>query len=129
MIVEGLGSEFIIDDELVEGSEEEVKRQVNEFLSRERDVFSLNFSFPDGGLGYVLREIDKIPYGETRTYSEIADEANTSAIDVGGYCGRNPLPLIIPCHRVVGKNKLGGYKSGKEVKRKLLKMENSLPEY
>ena len=77
----------------------------------------------------MLKSIDEIPYGETRTYSEIADEVNSSAIAVGSYCGRNPLPLIIPCHRVIGKNNLGGYKSGRSVKKKLLDIENSLPDY
>lgn len=128
MIVEGLDSEFVIDEEMIEEPEEEIRTQIEEFLSAERNSFSLNFSFPDGSLGYVLREVNKISYGETNTYSEIANKSNTSAI-AGGYCGRNPLPVIIPCHRVVGKNNLGGYKSGKETKRKLLKLENSLPEY
>ena len=129
MIVEGLDADFVIDDDLIEESEEEIRKQVHEFLDGKRKVFDLNFSFPYAGLGFVLKSIDEIPYGETRTYSEIADEVNSSAIAVGSYCGRNPLPLIIPCHRVIGKNNLGGYKSGRSVKKKLLDIENSLPDY
>ena len=125
MIIEGLNAEFIIDEDLVEESEEEVRRQVEEFLSGERQDFDLNFSFPGGGPGFVLREINRITYGETRTYSEIAEEVDSAPIAIGQYCGRNPLPLIIPCHRVVGKNDLGGYRSGKAAKKKLLELEGS----
>jgi len=129
MIISGLDGEFVIDDDLVEESEEEIRRQVEDFLDGERKSFDLDFSFPDAGLGFVLRVIDEIPYGETRTYSEIAEEVNSSAIAVGNYCGRNPLPLIVPCHRVVGKNNLGGYRSGRSIKKKLLELEESLPDY
>ena len=125
MIIESLGAEFVIDESRIEESEEEISRQVQEFLRGERKSFDLDFSFPGGGLGLVLREISEIPYGETRTYGELAEDLDSSAVAVGQYCGSNPLPLIIPCHRVVGKNDLGGYKSGKEVKKKLLDMEKS----
>jgi methylated-DNA-[protein]-cysteine S-methyltransferase len=128
MIVEGLDSEFVVDESLINESEE-IRRQIREFLDGKRQSFDLNFSFPDNGLSFVLREVEKIPFGETRTYGDLADEMNTSALAVGNYCGRNPLPLIIPCHRVVGKNDLGGYKSGREAKKKLLKLEGSLPYY
>jgi O-6-methylguanine DNA methyltransferase len=45
----------------------------------------------------------KIPYGETKTYGEMAGALDSSAVAVGQACGRNPVPLIVPCHRVVGK--------------------------
>ena len=125
MIVKGLDAEFVIDESLIEESEKEVRRQAEEFLEGQRESFNLNFSFPSGGLGFVLRKINKVPYGDTRTYSDIADETNSAAISIGQYCGKNPLPLIIPCHRVVGKNDLGGYKSGKDVKKRLLKLEGA----
>ncbi|QDH16907.1 methylated-DNA--[protein]-cysteine S-methyltransferase [Swingsia samuiensis] len=51
----------------------------------------------------------KIPYGETRTYQEIAKQVGGSARSVGGAVGANPIPILIPCHRVVGKQGLGGY--------------------
>jgi methylated-DNA-[protein]-cysteine S-methyltransferase len=125
MIVKGLKSEFVLDESRIEEPEEEIRRQIQEFLRGERKSFDLDFSFPGEGLGFVLRKISEIPYGKTRTYGEIAEDLDSSAVAVGQYCGSNPLPLIIPCHRVVGKNDLGGYKSGKEVKKKLLDMEKS----
>lgn len=123
MIIKVPGGQLIIDESLIEEPEEEIRKQIEEFLDGERREFDLEYSFPGGGLGYVLRVISQISYGETRTYSEIAEEADTSAIAVGNYCGKNPLPLIIPCHRVVGKNNLGGYQAGEAVKRKLLDLE------
>lgn len=125
MIIEALDGAFVIDDSIVEESEEEIEHQVREFVGGERTSFDLAFSFPGGGVGYVLRQINKIPYGKTWTYGELAEELDTSPRAVGYYCGENPLPLIIPCHRVVGKNDIGGYKSGKEVKQKLLELEQN----
>jgi len=76
----------------------------------------------------VLQQLQKIPYGETRTYGEIAKILRTSPRAVGNACRNNPLPIIIPCHRVVSATGIGGYdgaKSGKllEIKRKLLAKE------
>ncbi len=76
----------------------------------------------------VLSVLQAIPYGETRTYGEIAKQLNTSARAVGNACRRNPLPLIIPCHRVVAANGIGGYDGARsggllEIKRLLLALE------
>ncbi len=80
----------------------------------------------------VLEEVSKIPYGEVRTYSEIARTLKTSPRAVGQALKRNPLPIIIPCHRVVGKNCTGGYTvthdlsqkiDGRSLKKKLLRLE------
>jgi len=57
----------------------------------------------------VWRALQAISYGETRTYGEIATELGTSARAVGNACRRNPIPLIIPCHRVVAAAGTGGY--------------------
>ena len=58
----------------------------------------------------VWRKILDIPYGELRTYRDIAQAVKSSPRAVGGACGRNPIPIIIPCHRVVGSNgRLTGY--------------------
>lgn len=68
----------------------------------------------------VLRAID---YGKTRTYGDIAHQLKTSARAVGGACAQNPVPLLIPCHRVVAsRGKLGGYVDT-EIKRALLDLE------
>ncbi len=79
----------------------------------------------------VWRIIKKIPYGETLSYGEIAKEIslknnnkNVSAQAVGGAVGRNPISIIIPCHRVLGSNgSLSGYAGGIEKKIKLLQIE------
>lgn len=74
----------------------------------------------------VLREI---PYGATLTYAAVAARAGGSARSVGPACGANPLPIIIPCHRVVGAGRLGGYSGGEgpATKRFLLDLEASCP--
>ncbi len=68
-----------------------------------------------------------IPKGETRTYGDIAKELASAARAVGGACGANPIPIIIPCHRVVGcAGHMGGYSGdgGIATKRALLRLEN-----
>jgi methylated-DNA-[protein]-cysteine S-methyltransferase len=70
----------------------------------------------------------KIPYGKTTTYGEIAKCAHTSARAVGNAVGHNPISILIPCHRVTGKNgSLTGYAGGIEKKMHLLKTEGVLP--
>jgi len=71
----------------------------------------------------VLNEVRKIKYGEVKTYKEIAEKIGTSYRAVGQALKRNPAPIIIPCHRVVAKNGLGGYSAGIEIKKELLKLE------
>lgn len=74
----------------------------------------------------VWKAMQAIPYGKTRSYGEIAAKLKSGARAVGTACGRNPIPIIIPCHRVLGSNGgLGGYsgEGGTETKRKLLELE------
>lgn len=73
----------------------------------------------------VWQALQKIPYGETRTYQDIAREVGTNAVRaVGSACGANPVALIIPCHRVLRSDgSLGGYEWGLERKQKLLELE------
>lgn len=68
-----------------------------------------------------------IPYGETLTYGDIAKELEVSAQAVGQACGANPLPILIPCHRVVAAGNLGGYSGvgGIETKVQLLRLEGA----
>jgi len=70
-----------------------------------------------------------IPYGATRTYGDIARALGTAPRPVGGACGRNPIPIVIPCHRVTGAGgRLGGYSGGPGIaaKRALLRLEGTI---
>ena len=78
----------------------------------------------------VWKEIKKIKYSKTKSYSELAKTINKEKAvrAVGTGCGKNQLLLFIPCHRVLGKNnKLGGFSAGVEKKRFLLEHEGALP--
>nr|WP_281493251.1 methylated-DNA--[protein]-cysteine S-methyltransferase [Yoonia sp. F2084L] len=68
-----------------------------------------------------------IPYGETRTYGDLAKELDVSAQAIGQACGANPIAILIPCHRVLAANGLGGYSGagGIEAKVALLKLEGA----
>ncbi len=103
------------------------KEELLEYLRRERREFSLPLS--PRGTAFQLRvwgELERIPWGRTRTYGEIA-----RAVDcpkgfraVGMANHKNPLPILIPCHRVVGAGgALTGYAGGLELKRALLELE------
>ncbi len=92
-----------------------------------------NFRFPLDFRGHseffikVWRVLCVIPYGKTRTYSEIAQFLDNpkSARAVGNASSHNPLAIVVPCHRVIGKNgRLTGYAYGKNIKRQLLQHEN-----
>jgi len=72
----------------------------------------------------VLIETRKIKYGETITYSELAEKIGSRAARaVGNALGKNPIPIIIPCHRVVAKKGIGGYSGGIDIKTRLLELE------
>ncbi len=76
----------------------------------------------------VWREMSAIPYGETRTYGELCTGAGGSPRSVGTACGANPIPVLIPCHRVLAAAGLGGYsgEGGVETKISLLRLEGAL---
>ncbi|MBL6957405.1 MAG: methylated-DNA--[protein]-cysteine S-methyltransferase [Rhodospirillales bacterium] len=67
----------------------------------------------------------RIPYGRVQTYGELAKKIGSAPRAVGGACGRNPIPIIVPCHRVVSGNGPGGYSGagGLDTKRILLRLE------
>ncbi len=73
----------------------------------------------------IWAALARIPFGQTRSYADIAQDAGGSARSVGGANGANPIPIIIPCHRVVAANGLGGYSGGDglRTKRYLLALE------
>jgi len=101
--------------------------QICEYFNGERTEFELPLEY-DGTefQRSIWQEIARIPFGETLTYTDIAHRINNpkAARAVGNSCGKNPLPLIIPCHRVLAVgNRLGGYSSGLDTKRTLLQHE------
>jgi methylated-DNA-[protein]-cysteine S-methyltransferase len=127
MRIEVFGEELNFDENLVEENEDEIRRQISEYLSGERGSFDLEFSVPDNFTGEVMREMLEISRGETKSYGDVAENLDSAPIAVGQACGRNPLPVVVPCHRVVGKNSLGGYcgEKNSEAKKKLLELEGA----
>ena len=108
----------------------ECARQITEYLDGERRRFELPLA-PDGSefQRRVWLEIARIPYGETLTYAELARRAGAprAARAAGAATGRNPLSIIVPCHRVVGTDgSLTGYAGGIERKTRLLEIEGVL---
>ena len=74
------------------------------------------------------RRWKQIPYGKTRSYGELAAAIGSAPRAVGGACGKNPIPIVIPCHRVLSKAGLGGYSGsgGLKTKETLLALEGAL---
>ncbi|MDJ0943388.1 MAG: methylated-DNA--[protein]-cysteine S-methyltransferase [Kiloniellales bacterium] len=107
----------------------EAGRQLAAYLDGGLEAFDLPLA-PAGSAfqSSVWREMIRIPYGEVLTYGEMAARTGGSARAVGGACGANPIPLIIPCHRVVAGEGLGGYSGGGGLatKRRLLVLEGAL---
>lgn len=77
----------------------------------------------------VFKAMLDIPYGQTRTYGDVAKELGTFGQPVGQACGANPIPVIIPCHRILSATGLGGYSGsgGLDTKIALLKLEGGYP--
>ena len=110
---------------------DEARRELDLYFEGRLRAFGLplDWRLSEGFRRRVLNAIAEIPYGETRSYTEIATEAgNERAVRAAGTaCGRNPLPLVVPCHRVLRSGgALGGYLGGPEMKRGLLELEGSL---
>lgn len=110
----------------------EGKRQVLEYLAGKRRVFDLPLA-PRGTEFYrsVWRALEAIPYGETRSYRDIAQAVGRprAVRAVGQANHNNPIPIIIPCHRVVGANgSLTGYGGGLDMKKHLLRLEAGVVE-
>jgi methylated-DNA-[protein]-cysteine S-methyltransferase len=108
---------------------EEVERQLGEYLRGERRSFELPMKAKGAEFDQrVWGLIAGVPYGETTTYGNLARELGpgTDPRDVGAAVGRNPLSIVIPCHRVVGSTgKLTGYAGGLDRKRTLLEIEHA----
>lgn len=109
----------------------EAYQQLSEYLKGERKEFDLPLN-PEGTdfQKRVWRALCDIPYGETRSYKQIAEAiGNSNAVRAVGMANnRNPITIVVPCHRVIGADgKLVGYGGGLEMKEFLLRLEKSLP--
>ncbi|HNW58378.1 MAG TPA: methylated-DNA--[protein]-cysteine S-methyltransferase [bacterium] len=108
----------------------EVQQQLRRYLAGEKVQWQVPVELPYGTAFQrsVWQELQKIPWGETVTYGELAGRLGKPRAmrAVGGANGANPVAIIIPCHRVVAANgKLGGYGGGLQVKRALLRLEGN----
>ncbi len=74
----------------------------------------------------VLNEVSKIPFGQIKTYADIARALKSSPRAVGVALSKNPVPIIIPCHRVVSSSGLGGFSQGLYIKEQLLRYESEV---
>ncbi len=103
----------------------DAEQEIAEYLKGERKKFTVPVC--PRGTEYQKRVWDaasKIPYGETRTYSWVAGIAGGSPRSAGNALGANPIPIIIPCHRIVSSDGgISGYSSGIDIKRSLLRLE------
>lgn len=103
--------------------------QLDEYFQGKRTTFSLPFKLTGTPFQLaVWKELQNIPYGQTTSYKEIAQKINKpkACRAVGMANNKNPLPIIIPCHRVIGSNgKLIGYAGGLKLKNYLLELEQS----
>lgn len=105
----------------------EAMRQLNEYFAGQRRSFNLPLKL--NGTDFqvrVLEELTTIPYGETRSYAAIAESIGRprACRAVGAANGRNPIPIIVPCHRVIGKSgDLTGFGGGLDTKKALLRLE------
>jgi methylated-DNA-[protein]-cysteine S-methyltransferase len=106
--------------------------QLEEYARGERQEFDLSFDWSgvEPGHRHVLETLCAIaPYGTTVTYGELGAQAGVDdPRDVGVMMATNPLPLVVPCHRVVASDGLGGYGGGLDLKRRLLELEGVLPQ-
>jgi methylated-DNA-[protein]-cysteine S-methyltransferase len=109
----------------------EAARQLDEYLRGERRAFDLRLDWNgiDARHRNVLEAlVTKAPFGRTVTYGELGRSAGESdAREIGRMMATNPLPLVVPCHRVVAADGLGGFGGGLELKRRLLELEGVLP--
>lgn len=108
---------------------EEVRRELDEYFEGRRREFDLKLDLRVAPFHEaVLRELARVPYGQVDTYGHLAAKVGRpkAARAVGTVMNRNPIPIILPCHRIVGANgSLTGYAGGLDIKRALLELEGA----
>ncbi len=103
---------------------ERLEKKLEKYFSGKKVSFAeFKVMYPTKFSERVLEEVRRIGYGEVRTYLEVAKKLGTSPRAVGVALKINRVPVVVPCHRVVAKNSLGGYSYGVDVKKKLLELE------
>lgn len=130
--LKSLKHRFCVDAVRDDNSHAAVKAALRQYFDGHREVFKgvrVDLSTGTPFEQAVWKEIRRIPYGKTCSYGQLARKIDRpgAARAIGGACGRNPLPPIIPCHRVVGSTgRLVGYSGsgGVTLKKKLLEMES-----
>ncbi|MEJ8473160.1 methylated-DNA--[protein]-cysteine S-methyltransferase [Roseibium algae] len=109
---------------------QEAAHQLNAYFAGTLKTFDLPLA-PKGSEFHqsVYSAMSAIPYGNTRTYGDIAKDLKSYGQPVGQACGANPIPIIIPCHRVLSAQGLGGFSGsgGVQTKIALLKLEGGYP--
>jgi methylated-DNA-[protein]-cysteine S-methyltransferase len=110
---------------------DQVRRELEQYFERRRRRFDVpvDWVLSKGFFRKVLRAAARIPYGDVRTYAEMATRAGNARAyrAAGNALGANPIPIVVPCHRVVQTGgKLGGYTGGVERKEFLLELEGTL---
>ena len=106
----------------------EAARQIGDYFEGHRRDFNLPLLVEGSEFQRaVCAAMQAIPFGETRTYGDIAKQLGAPAQAIGQACGNNPVPIIIPCHRVLGARGLGGFsaRGGVETKVALLRHEGA----
>lgn len=105
------------------------RREIEAYLAGELQEFTVPWRLFDGGFKRrVLEAMAAVPYARTVTYGELArrsGEGVGASQAVGAICGSNPLPLVVPCHRVLAADGLGGFGGGLPMKRWLLRLETT----
>jgi methylated-DNA-[protein]-cysteine S-methyltransferase len=112
------------------GRLDQASRQLDEYFDGRRTVFDLplDFRLATGFRRTVLAHLPAIPYGRTESYAQVAAAAGSpkAVRAVGTACARNPLPVVVPCHRVVRSDgTAGGYAGGPDAKHVLLTLESA----
>jgi len=104
-----------------------IVKQLKDYFNQKRTRFDLPMQFEGTDFQEsIWKQIAVVPFGKTISYSDLAKKVKSPKAfrAAGSACGKNPLPILIPCHRILAQNKtLGGFGGGLEIKMKLLKLE------
>lgn len=116
-LIEGNGSDLLA----------EACCQLDAYFAGTLRTFDLPLALQPGLTGQVQRAMIVIPFGQTRRYGDLARDFGVPAQAIGQACGANPIPILIPCHRILSATGLGGFSApgGVETKVALLKLEGA----